>query len=143
MNNRNNIDWLRLLGIGGWKCDYAKSIDDEYSFYGSKVFGCQYFVNCWARISDLKKGYEASGDWGVAWIECDVSEYTSREYLGKDDAKEIMYAIDHAETNLLNNGVPFTKGYRFSGKNAANKARRNASIRRKLGLRTVEDEQDG
>jgi len=52
----------------------------------------------------------------------------------KFTAQEIMYAIDHAESNLLKCGIPFTHDYRFSGRNAANKAKRNEAIRKKLGL---------
>lgn len=136
LKERDGINWTRLLGENGWQWDSAKSYieGDEYSFYEAKIDGFEYTVGCWSRVSDSPKGYDASGDYGVAWIECDLSEYTSREYYGYSDALEIMYAIDHAETNLLKCGIPFTDGYRFHGKTAYNKARRNAAIRRKLGL---------
>lgn len=130
------VDWTRLLGENGWRWDSPKSIQEEYSFYEARIFGCQYDVRCWARVSDTPDGNSASGDWGVAWIECDISTYTSREFIGLCDAQEIMYAIDHAETNLLRCGVPFVEDYRFAGKNASNKARCNAAIRMKLGLKT-------
>lgn len=137
-NNRGNVKWYRLLGENGWQWDSEKSMldgdGDEYSFYGAVIDGFDYAVRCWARVCDGPKSYEVSGDYGVAWIECDLSEYTTREYYGYSDALEIMYAIDHAETNLLKCGIPFTDGYRFHGKNAYNKARRNDAIRRKLGL---------
>lgn len=131
-----SINWLHLLGRNGWQWDSAKSYNDgdEYSFYEAVIDGFDYAVKCWARVSDGLKGYDASGDYGVAWIECDLSEYTSREYYGYSDAQEIMYAIDHAESNLLKCGIPFTHGYRFIGRNAANKAKRNEAIRKKLGL---------
>lgn len=134
----NVINWTRLLGENGWQWDSEKSLSyndgDEYSFYEAVIDGLEYAVRCWARVSDGPKGYGASGDYGVAWIECDLSEYTSREYYGYSDALEIMYAIDHAETNLLKCGIPFTDGYRFHGKTAHNKARRNVTLRRRLGL---------
>lgn len=135
----NGVGWMRLLGENGWQWDSAKSYQEEYGFYEAQIFGSQYSVCCWARVSDGNEGYRTSGDWGVAWIECDISTYTSREYLTRDDAREIECAIDHAETNLLTCGIPFTDGYRFSGKNAFNKARRNAAIRRKYGLVSKEE----
>lgn len=124
------------MGENGWQWDSEKSMldDDEYSFYEAVIDGLEYAVRCWARVSDSPKGYRVSGDYGVAWIECDLSEYTSREYYSYSDALEIMYAIDHAETNLLKCGIPFVDGYMFHGKTVYNKARRNAAIRKKLGL---------
>ena len=142
MVERRKIDWLRLLGNNGWQWDSQKSYDEEYSFYEAKILGCGYEVGCFARVSDNYKGYRASGDYGVAWIECDVSTYTSAEYLSINDAREVMSAIENAEANLLKCGVPFVNGYRFNGKNASNKARRNAAIRRKLGL-CVDVKKDG
>ena len=134
-----NLSWLRLLGCNGWVWDSEKSIDEDYSFYGAQILGNGYYVQCWARVSTNNKGYNASGDFGVAWIECDVSTYTSCEFLGRDDATEILSAIDHAETSLLACGVPFTDRYRFSGRWKHNKALRNNAIRRKLGLQTIEE----
>lgn len=138
---QGEINWLRLLGENGWQWDSAKSYDDGdgYSFYEARISGFEYDVGCWARVSDGPKGYSASGDYGVAWIECDLSTYTSREYFTTHDALEIEYAVDHAETNLLKCGIPFTDGYRFHGKNVHNKARRNAAIRKKLGLMSKEE----
>ena len=135
----NRVDWTRLLGENGWQWDSAKSYEDGdgYSFYEARIDGFDYAVGCWARVSDGPKGFSASGDYGVAWIECDLSEYTSREYYGYSDALEIMYAIDNAEKNLLKCGIPFVAGYRFHGKNASNKARRNSAIRRKMRLDTI------
>ena len=134
--DRGGIAWYKLLGENGWQRDSEKSYDDNdgYSFYGARIDGFEYDVGCWARVSDGPKGYDSSGDYGVAWIECDLSTYTIREYFSTHDALEIEYAVDHAETNLLKCGIPFVDGYRFHGKNAYNKARRNAAIRRKLGL---------
>lgn len=134
---RDGVDWLRLLGENGWRWDSQKSFQEEYSFYEARIFGCQYDVGCWARVSDGPKGFSASGDYGVAWIECDLSEYTSHEYYGHSDALEIMYAIDNAEKNLLKCGIPFVAGYRFHGKNASNKERRNSAIRRKMRLDSI------
>ena len=139
MNNHGSLSWLCLLGRNGWVWDSEKSIDEDYSFYGAQILGSGYYVQCWARVSTNDKGYSACGDWGVAWIECDVSIYTSRDFLGRDDAKEILSAIDHAETTLLTCGIPFTDGYRFSGKNAHNKALRNEAIRRRLRLQKYEE----
>lgn len=143
MRNDQAINWLRLLGENGWQWSSEKSYDDDYSFYEARILGSGYDVGCWARVSDGYKGYKACGDYGVAWIECDVSTYTTADYLDWNDAQEIMYAIDHAESNLLQCGIPFTAAYRFHGKNTSNKVRRNAALRRKLGLKTKEEGGDG
>lgn len=139
-DKRSFISWVRLLGENGWKWSSEKSYDEEYSFYEATIFGLQYSVGCWARVSDKAAGYSACGDWGVAWIECDISTYTSCEYFTMRDVHEIIYAIDHAETNLLNCGIPFVADYKFHGKKAFNKVRRNVAIRRKLGLKSAEEE---
>lgn len=134
MGRSEDINWLRLLGENGWQWDSSKSYQEDYSFYEARILGFEHEMACWARVSDGDMGYKASGDYGVAWIECEPSNYTSNEYYSWNEALEIMYSIDHAEENLLKCGVPFTAGYRFHGKTAYNKARRNATIRRKLGL---------
>lgn len=137
-----NINWLRILGNNGWEWLSQQSIDEEYSFYQATIYANGYFVRCFARVSDTYRGYDACGDYGVAWIECDISTYTSREYIGRDDAFEVLAAIDKAESNLLRCGVPFTKDYRFS-KNLYHKALRNNAIRKKLGILTIEESQGG
>lgn len=144
-DDRGGICWYKLLGENGWQWDSGKSMidGDEYGFYGAQINGCSYNVGCWARVSDGPNGYSASGDYGVVWIECDLSTYTIREYFTTYDALEIEFAVDHAETNLLKCGIPFTDGYRFHGKNAHNKARRNASLRKKLCLKSKEEERHG
>lgn len=79
----------------------------------------------------------------MAWIECDISTYSSCEYLSAANALEVLAAIDHAESNLLRCGIPFVKDHRFHGDEAEEKAKRNASIREKLGLDAmIEKEED-
>ena len=136
------MSWLRLLGDNGWQWLSAESYEEDYAFYQATIYANGYFVRCLARVSDSHKGYRACGDYGVAWIECDISTYTSREYIGRDDAFEVLAAIDKAESNLLRCGVPFTKDYRFS-KNMYHKALRNNAIRKKLGILTIEESRDG
>jgi len=141
MDYAGALKWTRKMGENCWQWDSQKSYNegDGYSFYEAVVDGFEYAVKCWARVCDSEKSYEVSGDYGVAWIECDLSKYTTREYYGYSDALEIMYAIDHAEANLLKCGIPFVAGYRFHGKTAYNKARRNEAIRKKLGLTAVRE----
>lgn len=128
------ISWWRLMGCSGWQWDSQKSIDEEYGFYYAEICGHDYGVGCWARVSDGSEGYGACGDYGVVWIECDITTYTSREYIGISDALEVLNAIENAEKNLLRNGIPFVADYRFHGKYAVNKERKNAAIRKKCGL---------
>lgn len=141
-NDRGGVDWLYLLGNNGWLWNSEKSYQEEYVFYEARIMGLEYDVGCWARVSDGDRGYRACGDYGVAWIECDISTYTSSEFITMHDVQEVTYAIDHAETNLLNCGIPFTADYKFHGKNASNKARRNAAIRRKLRLKSSKEERE-
>ena len=133
-NKRGEIDWLRLLGNNGWQLDTAESYGEDYSQYKATILGAEYDVGCIAMVSDADSGYHACGDYGIAWIECDVSTFTSADYFTTRDADEIIWATKNAEANLLRCGVPFVRGYRFKGKNSANMARRNASLRRRLGL---------
>ncbi|MBQ8708493.1 MAG: hypothetical protein IJ523_10440 [Succinivibrionaceae bacterium] len=129
------VSWARLLACSGWQRDSQKSYDEDYSYYYSEICGHDYYnIGCWARVSDTEKGCSASGDFGVVWIECDISTYTSCEYISLSDAREVISAIENAENNLLRNGIPFVADYRFHGKYAANKERRNAAIRKKRGL---------
>ena len=126
------VSWGTLLACNGWQWDSQKSYEEDYGYYYAEICGNEYFnVGCWARVSDGAKGVKACGDYGIAWIECDISTYTSRDYLTVRDALEVLHAVENAENNLLRCGVPFTKDYRFHGKNAANKARRNAAMRKK------------
>ena len=128
-------EWWNLLGCNGWMQKHNDEYGSKYKAYTTKLLGCEYDVKCWAYVSDedtVELGI--TDDMGVAWIECDLSTYTIRKYLGEEDADEIVAAIDHAESNLLAIGMPFTAGHRFIGKNKANKARRNAALRRKFGL---------
>ena len=143
MDNGNALNWLRLLGENGWQWSSEKSYEEEYAYYQARILGAGYDVGCYARVSDGEKGFNACGDYGVAWIECDVTTYTSCDYFSWSDAQEIMCAIDHAETNLLNCGIPFVANYRFKGKNASNKARRNAAIRKKLGVESKDEQNIG
>ena len=133
-NKRGEVDWLRLLGDNCWQWDSAESHGEDYSHYKATILGFEYDVGCIAMVSDSDSGYHASGDYGVAWIECDISTFTSADYLTTRDADEIIWATRNAEANLIKCGVPFIRGYKFKGKNAANMARRNAAIRKKLGL---------
>ena len=131
----DKISWGRLLAHNGWQWDSQKSYGEEYSYYYAEICGRDYYnIGCWARVSDRSEGLNACGDYGVAWIECDISTYTSGEYICASDALEVLAAIENAENNLLRCGIPFTKDYRFHGKNVANKKRRNAAIRKKRGL---------
>ena len=130
-DEKPEIRWGRMLAMNGWQWDSAKSYEDYYA----EICGHDYYnIGCWARISDGSRGINACGDYGVAWIECDISTYTSCEYLSVADALEVLAAIDNAESNLLRCGIPFVKGHRFHGEDAGKKAEWNASIREELGL---------
>ena len=129
------VSWGSLLAHNGWQWDSQKSIGEEYGYYYAEICGKEYWnIGCWARVSNGVEGINACGDLGVAWIECDINTYTDREYIKIGDALEVLSAIENAENNLLRCGIPFVKDYRFHGKNVANKARRNAAIRKKRGL---------
>lgn len=135
---KSEIRWGRMLAMNGWQWDSAKSYEEEYGYYYAEICGKDYYnIGCWARVSDGSRGINACGDYGVAWIECDISTYTSCEYLSAADALEVLAAIDHAESNLLRCGIPFVKDHRFHGEEAEDKAQQNASIRGKLGLDAI------
>ena len=58
--------------------------------------------------------------------------------LNEDEVEDIIAALDHAETNLLNNGIPFVKDYKFHGKYKKQKALKNQRIRKRMHIEEIE-----
>jgi hypothetical protein len=120
------------LTSNGWKrSSFGK---DEYSTYTMTIV-VEYNITCTVNIAETSEQLHLGGQYGVAWI--DVDTENSAPYQ-KEDLLEMLEGISRAEDNLLLIGIPFRDGYEFSGRNAGNKARRNAKIRRDLGLDELE-----
>ena len=73
------------------------------------------------------------------WLEA-IYECERNWCLSYNDIEDMQEAIIHAEENLLKIGMPFIKDYKFHGKNAANKSRRNEKLRRMYKLTEKEEE---
>ncbi len=84
-------------------------------------------------LSDSHRALKAHGAYGI--IRLEVSKYPIRSLPFEDyDVDSLMEAIELAEDNLLAIGVPFASRRKFHGSNAANKRRRNETLRKKFNL---------
>jgi len=116
-----------------WLC-YDKdklSEADEYTQYKAVFLGNTYSSTVIAIISDLPDHLQLDGHYGVLWLEAIYEYGRAHSY---DELRDMQSAIMVAEKNLLTIGMPFTKNYRFHGRNAANMKRRNERLRRLYNL---------
>lgn len=140
---RKRYDPLHILCCNGWKwlCyDEDKlSIATEYQQYSADFLGSGYTSTVVAIVSQHKDDLNLDGHYGVLWLEA-VYENERNNCYSYGDLEDMMCAIECAEENLLTIGMPFTEGYRFHGRNKANKKRRNDKLRRIYGLAELERE---
>ena len=115
---------LHILGHNGWEwLPYEKdmlSITTDYDQYKAVFLGGVYSSTVVAIVSTYRKHLELDGHYGVLWLEA-VYENERDGCYSIDDMEDMIQAIINAEENLLTIGMPFTKDYRFHGKNIANK----------------------
>ena len=134
---------LYILSRNGWswiphKKDYLSTTDDFHQ-YKAEILGKWYHSTVVALVSEHKGHLFFDGHYGVMWLEA-IYENENSGCLSYDDMEDMQAAIIHAEENLLKIGMPFTKDYKFHGKNAANKARRNEKLHRMYKLTEKEEE---
>lgn len=135
MRKGKPFNTLRIMTGNAWEwlC-YDKdklSEADEYTQYKAVFLGNTYSSTVIAIISDLPDHLQADGHYGVLWLEA-IYEYNRAHTY--DELRDMQSAIMIAEKNLLTIGMPFTKDYRFHGRNAANMKRRNERLRRLYNL---------
>lgn len=130
-------DSLHAFCQNAWEWDQHRSIDDYNKFnYFKARFLVVYDVIVTAVVSDNEESIGCDGHLGVLWLE---AEWENGNNLSYNDLECMLKGIALAEENLLRNGIPFTEGYKFHGKNIANKARRNVKIRKDLRLPEIEE----
>lgn len=131
------FDFFRFLTSNAW--EFIVDHDNtDYSKYKAK-FLCSYEITCYAHITERKSQLKHSGSYGVAWID---AEHENEAPYNLTMLREMGNAILMAEDNLLLVGIPFCYDYSFHGRNAANKKRRNESLRRKYNLDEEEKQRE-
>ena len=128
---------LHSLCGNGWKWEKALA-EDDYEVYTLQVLSLMYDVICYAYISVYEKHLKCDGHYGVLWLGVKHEYQDENESLSESDLRDMLYAFEIAEENLIRCGVPFTPDYKFHGRNKANMKRRNDTLRRKLGLEELE-----
>ncbi len=143
MSKIKRFDVLHILERNGWKwlCYDADKLSstDDYEQYACNILGAEYESTIVAIISCRPDHLQLDGHYGVLWLEA-IYENERRGCLSYHDMKDMQTAIIHAEQNLLTIGMPFTKDYRFHGRNKANMVRRNEKLRRMYNLEELESE---
>ena len=103
------IDSFSLFELNGWKLNYDKtSQDNDGSYYYSMDISIEFITTVTAEFIKDYEGLTISDSFGVLALS---ATYEYKEDLLLEDLEHIIAALDHAETNLLNNGIPFVKNY--------------------------------
>ena len=121
-----------------WLCyekDKLSTTDDLHQFKADFLGRC-YSSTIVALVSSFADHLEIGGHYGVMWLEAIYENGDG--CLTYNDMEDAQAAIIFAEDNLLRIGMPFTPDYKFHGRNAANKKRRNEKLRRLYRLEEME-----
>lgn len=132
------IDSFSLFELNGWKLNYDKtSQDNDGSYYYSMDIPIEYITTVTAEFIKDWEGLHICSSLGVIAL---TATYEYKENLLYEEVENIIAALDHAETNLLNNGIPFVKDYKFHGKYKKQKSLKNQRIRKRMHLEEIEAE---
>ena len=130
------IDSFSLFELNGWKLNYDKtSQDNDGSYYYSMDIPIEYITTVTAEFIKDWEGLHICSSLGVIAL---TATYEYKEDLLYEEVDNIIAALDHAETNLLNNGIPFVKDYKFHGKYKKQKALKNQRIRKRMHIDEIE-----
>ena len=130
------IDSFSLFELNGWKLNYDKtSQDNDGSYYYSMDISIEYITTVTAEFIKDWEGLHICSSLGVIAL---TATYEYKENLLYEEVEDIIAALDHAETNLLNNGIPFVKDYKFHGKYKKQKALKNQRIRKRMHIDEIE-----
>lgn len=131
-------DIWKILEQNGWKRNHEDEWC-EYHFYELTLLSREHEATVRVWVSEDDDGIEASGYYGIVAFE--IADYEYPEFpFDLRLLKDMIYAMELAEDNLSDLGIPFDKDYEFKGKNAAKKKRRNESLRKKFNLDQAEAE---
>ena len=123
---------LHIMCENGWKWNhynddkFSSDDYDEYECFTIEILG-EYHTIVRACVSEYEKHLCVDGHYGVLWLE--AAQYECDPPYSERDLKDMIYAIEKAEENLLLIGMPFVPDYEFHG-NKANRKRRNDKLRR-------------
>ena len=133
---QSSINSFELFECNGWKLNYDKtSQDNDGSYYYSMDIPIEYITTVTAEFIKDWKGFPICNSFGVVAL---TATYEYKEDLLYEEVEDIIAALDHAETNLLNNGIPFEKDYKFHGKYKKQKALKNQRIRKRMHIDEIE-----
>lgn len=139
MNKLSYRDFGTILERNGWKENEETEDVKNTHYYEMTLLSNNYNTTVRIWISESKETNDINGRYGV-W-EIEISDYEYPKFPFDESAlKDMLYAIELAENNLLTIGIPFSPTYRFHGRNAANKKRRNKTLRKKFNL--LQDERE-
>lgn len=132
----SSIDSFTLFQRNGWQHNIAKTIshrlESDYYFLDITI---EYTTTVTAEFIKDWKGLYICNSFGVLVL---TATYEYKEDLLLEELEEIIAALEHAETNLLNNKIPFVKDYEFHGKNKKQKALKNQKIRKQMHIEEIE-----
>ena len=130
------INSFDLFERNGWQYDGIKTISGGHEAdYYSLDITIEYTTTVTAEFIKDWKGFPICNSFGVVAL---TATYEYKEDLLYEEVEDIIAALDHAETNLLNNGIPFVKDYKFHGKYKKQKALKNQRIRKRMHIEEIE-----
>lgn len=134
----SSINHFDLFLRNGWKHESEKTANNDYesSFYSLNIT-IDFITTVTAEFLSDWRGLSHCGYLGIVAL---TANYEFKEDLLFEELEDIMAALDHAENNLLNNGIPFVKSYEFHGKNKKQKALMNQRIRKRMHIEEIEAE---
>lgn len=134
----SSINHFDLFLRNGWKYESEKTANNDFesSFYSLNIT-IDFTTTVTAEFMSDWRGLSHCGSLGIVAL---TANYEYKEDLLFEELEDIMAALDHAENNLLNNGIPFVKDYKFHGKNKKQKALINQRIRRRMHIEEIEAE---
>ena len=129
------LDAFAMFERNGWNYDLKQSEENHYEsvFYYMDIT-IEYKTRVTAEFVKEYRGLNIASSFGVVGLSGNY-EYTDMTF---GEIEDILEAMEHAEDNLLNNGIPFIKDYNFHGKNKKQKALKNQRLRKKLHIEEQE-----
>lgn len=129
------LDAFAMFERNGWNYDLKQSEENNFEsvFYYMDII-IEYKTRVTAEFVKEYRGLNIASSFGVVGLYGNY-EYTDMTF---GEIEDMLEAMEHAEDNLLNNGIPFIKDYKFHGKNKKQKALKNQRLRKKLHLEEQE-----
>lgn len=129
------LDAFAMFERNGWDHDFKRSEENNFEsdfYYMDIIIG--YTTRVTVEFVKDYRGLDIASSFGVVGLSGNY-EYTDMAF---GEIEDMLEAMEHAEDNLLNNGIPFIKDYEFHGKNKKQKALKNQRLRKKLHLEEQE-----